>query len=73
MTSPRRRPARPIESVSLKITFKAGRREAAKIREAIPSAVVRGDACEVRIDAREPAELAEHARVLLEKLKHAAQ
>lgn len=72
MTSPRQRPGRPIESVTLKITFKAKKEETARIREAIPSAVMRGGLCEVRIEAEQPAEVAEKARVLLERLRAAA-
>ena len=71
MNSPRRKPDRPIQSVSLKITFRAGREEMAKIREAFPSAVARGGVCEVRIDAGQPAEVAEKARALLEKIRAA--
>ena len=71
MTSPRRRPGSPIESVALKITFDAGRDEAAKIREAIPSAVVRGGVCEVVIESGRIAEVAERARALLESLRKA--
>jgi hypothetical protein len=72
LTSPRRRPDRPIESVVLKITFRANREETARIREAVPSAVVHGGVCEVRISAEQPAEVAEKARVLLERLRAAA-
>jgi len=72
MSSPKRRQDRPIRSVSLKMTFSGSREELARIREAVPSAVARGGACEVRIDADHPAEVAEKARVLLEKLRAAA-
>ena len=72
MNSPRRRSDRPIRSVSLKITFSGGREELAKIREAFPSAVTRGGRCELWIDAEEPAQVAEKARALLEKLRAAA-
>jgi hypothetical protein len=72
LNSPRRRPDRPIQSVSLKITFRAGREEIARIREAVPSAVARSGVCELTIDAEQPAEVAEKARALLEKLRAAA-
>lgn len=72
MTSHRRRPDRPILSVSLKITFRADEEELARIRAAVPSAVARRGACEVEIDAARPAEVAEKARALLEKLREAA-
>ena len=67
--SPPRKPARPVRSVSLKITFRGGREELARIREAVPSAVSRAGSCEVRIDAEEPAEMAEKARALLQKIR----
>ncbi len=69
MTSPRRKPDRPIESVSLKVSFRAGREETAKIKRAIPTAVVREGVCEVRMDAVEPSEVEEKAKALLEKLR----
>lgn len=69
MTSPRRKQDRPIKSVALKITFRADRETTAKIKEAIPSAIVRGGVCEVRIEAEEPGEVAEKAKLLLEKIR----
>ena len=69
MTSPRRKQDRPIESVALKVTFRADRETMAKIKEVIPGAVVRGGVCEVRIEAEEPGEVAEKAKLLLEKIR----
>ena len=69
MNSPRRKQDRPIRSVSLKITFRAGREELARIREAVPRAVTRGEVCELKIDAEYPAEVEAKARALLEKLR----
>lgn len=69
MTSPRRKQDRPIKSVALKINFRADRETTAKIKEAIPSAIVRGGVCEVRIEAEEPGEVAEKAKLLLEKIR----
>lgn len=69
MNSPRRSQDRPIRSVSLKISFRAGSDETARIRGAVPSAVPRTGGCEVRIDAEEPSEVAEKAKALLEKLR----
>ena len=68
-TSPRQRPDRPIESVALKIQFRADRETTARIRKLVPSAVVRGGVCEVKIEAEQPAEVAEQAKVLLEKIR----
>ncbi len=69
MNSPRRRPDRPIESVELKISFRADGETSRKIREAIPSAVFRGRICEVRIQAEKPAEVTEKAKQILDKLR----
>ncbi len=69
MISPRRRQDRPVESVALKITLRADRGTAARIKEAIPSAEVRGGVCRLSVEAREPAEVAEKAKVILEKLR----
>ncbi len=69
MTSRRPRQDRPIESVELKIKFRADRELSARIRQEIPSAVVNGGQCEVKIGGQEAGEVAEEARVLLEKLR----
>lgn len=69
LTSPRRRQGRPVESVALTITFKADRETNKKVKEFIPSAVLRNGACEVRIEAKEPAEVAEKAKAVLEKIR----
>jgi len=72
MSSRRRRQDRPIESLALKITFRADRESAARIRELVPSAQVRGGVCTVELEAKEPAEMAGKAREVLEKLRKAA-
>ena len=69
MTSPRRKQDRPIESVTLTVTFRADRETTAKIKEAVPGVIVRGRVCEVRIEADQPGEVAEKARLLLEKIR----
>jgi hypothetical protein len=69
LTSPRRKPDRPIESVALKITFRADRETTEKIKAAIPGAIVRGGVCEVRIEAEQPGEVAEKAKLLLERIR----
>jgi hypothetical protein len=55
--------------VALKITFRANRETARRIRELIPSAVVRGGACVVNIEAQEPSEVAARAKEVLEKIR----
>jgi len=69
LTSRRPRHDRPIESLALKITFRADREAAAKIKELLPSAQVSGGVCRVEVEAKEPAEMAEKAKALLEKLR----
>ena len=69
MTSRKQRQDRPIESLALKITFRADRESAARIRELIPTAQVRGGVCRVDLEAKEPAEMAEKAREVLGKLR----
>ncbi|HXW94462.1 MAG TPA: hypothetical protein VEJ19_01995 [Nitrososphaerales archaeon] len=69
MNSRRRRQDRPIESLTLKIAFRAEGESAARIRELLPRAQVRGGVCTVELEAKEPAEMAEKAREVLEKLR----
>lgn len=66
---PHRRKDRPIESVELKITFKADRATAEAIRKTIPSATARSGACVVRIEGEQPGEVADKAREVLEKIR----
>ena len=69
MTSPRRRQDRPIESVALKITFRADRETTRRIKELVPSAVLRKGSCEVSIEADGPSEVAAQAKGILEKIR----
>lgn len=69
MTSRRQRQDRPVESLALKIAFRADEKSAAKIRELIPEVRVRGGVCRVELEAEEPSEIAEKAREVLEKLR----
>lgn len=69
MSSPRRRRDRPIESVELKITFRGDRETNLRIRDLVPSAMIKGNVCEVRIEGEQPGEVAEGARVILEKIR----
>jgi hypothetical protein len=72
MTSPRRRPDRPIESVALKVVFRASKETAAKVREVVPAAKFRLGNCEVKLEGQDPGEVAEKARAVLEKIRTAA-
>jgi len=69
MSSHKQRQDRPIESLELKIVFRVDWESAARIRELVPSALVRGGICRVELEAKEPAEMAEKAREVLEKLR----
>lgn len=69
MTSPRRRPDRPIESVALKVVFRASRETAERVREVVPSARFRQGSCEVKLEGETPGEVAEMAKAVLEKIR----
>lgn len=69
MTSPRRRQDRPIVSVSLRITFGADRRTRERILEVIPEATAHGGGCEVTVEGKEIARVAERLRLILEKVR----
>ncbi len=69
MTSPRRRPDRPIRSLELSITFRADREVARRVKEAFPTAQVTGGVCVVRVVAKDPSDLTEKARKMLEDMK----
>ena len=69
MNSRRQRQDRPIESLALKIAFRADGESAARIKELLPSVQIRGGVCRVELEAKEPAEMAEKAREVLEKLR----
>ena len=69
MTSRRQSQSKPIESVELKISFKTDKATAERIRAAIPSAIPKAGGCEVTVAGDRPGEVAEKARVMLDKLK----
>ncbi len=66
---PRPRQGRPVESVELRISIRADRETTNRIKEEIPSAVIRGGGCEVMIVAEQPGEMAERAKTILDKLR----
>ena len=67
-----RKTDRPIRIVILKIAFRADRKTAALVRRSFPSAKVHNGLCEVKIESERPAEAAEKARELLEKIRSVA-
>lgn len=73
MTSRRPKPDRPIRFVELKIAFSADKKTAASIRQSFPSAKLRNGLCEVKIESDQPTEVAEKARILLDKIRSVVQ
>ncbi len=72
MTSRRPRPDRPIQFVELKIAFRADKKTANAIKQTFPTSKLRNGLCEVKIESERPAEAAEKARELLEKIRSVA-
>ncbi|MDV3277248.1 MAG: hypothetical protein LYZ69_02130 [Nitrososphaerales archaeon] len=68
MTSARRR-SDPIESIHLKISLKTDRATASRVKQAFPSARLKGGICELTIEGKEPSEVAAKAREMTEKLQ----
>jgi hypothetical protein len=73
LTSSRRSPARPVRHAELRVSFAASREEFAKIREAVPSAVLKRGTCVVVIEGGEPFDVADRARDLLERVRVAVE
>ncbi len=69
MSSPKRNRAKPIESVELKLAFKADMEALRRIMTEIPSAVMREGSCEVVIRGETPAEVVERVKKMLEVLR----
>ncbi len=69
MTSSRRRPDRPIESVELTVSFRADGEASKKIREAIPSVKSKGSELVLKISGERPEEVEEALRGVLEKVR----
>ena len=59
----------PIESVELTISIKADRATAERIKGLVPSAKVRSGTCEMKLAGDHPADLAQKAEELMEKLR----
>ncbi len=69
MTSSRRRPDRPIESVELTVSFRADRETSKKIREEIPSVKARGSGLVLKVSGTRPEEVEGVLRGVLEKVR----
>ena len=59
----------PIESVELTVSIRADRVTAEKIKSLIPSAKVRSGTCEVKLAGERPADVAQRAEEVMEKLR----
>ena len=59
----------PIESVELTISIKADRATAERIKGLVPSAKVRSGTCEMKLAGEHPADVAQKAEELMEKLR----
>jgi len=68
MSSRRRSRDNPIESVALKLTFRADRKTSALVKRSIPAAVIRKGACEIKIEGSLPEEVAAKAKEVLERV-----
>ena len=69
MTSHRRRPGSPIESVSLTVSFSSTKDHASKLKSVVPTLTFHEGVCKVTIESTSPKEAAEKARDLLEKVR----
>jgi hypothetical protein len=69
LTSSRRRPDRPIESVVLRISFRGDRETLSEFRKALPSSKLKEGVLELKIEGTEPQEVEQKAREVLEKLR----
>jgi hypothetical protein len=65
----KRKAAEPIESVELTVSIKADRATAERIRGLVPSAKVKSGSCEVRVVGERPADVAQRAEEIMEKLR----
>lgn len=59
----------PVESVELTISIKADRATAERIKGLVPSAKVKSGTCEMKLAGEHPADLAQRAEELMEKLR----
>jgi hypothetical protein len=59
----------PIESVELRVSIRADRATAERIRELFPSAKVRNGSCELKVVGERPADVAAKAEEMMQKLR----
>jgi hypothetical protein len=63
----------PIESVELTVSIKTSRATAAKIKALIPTAKVRDGTCVVKLVGERPADVAQRAEEMMEKLREVVE
>jgi hypothetical protein len=73
MTSPRRKQGKPIESVELKIGFRADRKTLLRIKKAVPEAEWRKGEIEVKLSGAEPARMADQTKELSDRVRMALE
>jgi len=66
-----RRNKNPVESVELKVSIRADRATADRIRRIFPSAKVRDGTCELKVVGDKPADVAARTEEMMEKLRGA--
>lgn len=64
-----RRASEPVESVELTVSIKADRATAERIKELVPSAKVKSGSCELKVVGERPADVAQRAEEIMEKLR----
>lgn len=69
MTSPRRSQDNAIGSVSLTVTFRTTKEQAAELRKIVDSVSYKKGVCKVRIDTDTPTDAAGKVKALLEKVR----
>lgn len=59
----------PVESVELRISIRADRATAQRIKNIIPSARLKGGSCELKVAGERPADVAQRAEEMMERLR----
>jgi len=69
LTLPRRRRDRPIASVELRISFRPDKKSMEAMKSLIPGSALKSGAYVVKVRGEQPAEVADRAREVLEKVR----
>ena len=65
----RRKASEPVEFVELTVSIRADRATAERIRELVPKARVKRGSCELKVVGERPADVAQRAEEMMEKLR----